>query len=105
MLLNACAKNKPCLKPFESKGLTVSQIYKKSLNANKSRKINHQKRVQLHTPVSNNEEFKALPNPEVPIHVFAHVANIGGEEIIKPSYTTRFFLYKTNHYALKSELN
>nr|WP_234802525.1 hypothetical protein [Legionella maceachernii] len=51
----------------------------------------------------SGEEFKQLPNPEVPIHVFAHVAQLGDEQIIKPAYTTRFFLYKQNQYALASE--
>lgn len=53
---------------------------------------------------NSGEEFKQLPNPEVPIHIFAHVAQLDDEQIIKPAYTTRFFLYKQNQYALASEL-
>jgi conjugative transfer region lipoprotein (TIGR03751 family) len=35
--------------------------------------------------------------------VFPHVALIGDEQLIKPGYTTAFFLYKQNQFALASE--
>lgn len=97
--LCACSTAKVQHGTIPEQGLTVSQLY-------------HQNRPEalprrIAKPVSLNhqeQQFKALPNPEVPIHVFAHVAQIGDEQIIKPAYTTRFFLYKQNQYALVSEL-
>jgi conjugative transfer region lipoprotein (TIGR03751 family) len=90
---------KVCSNTHPNKGLTVSQLYRKSIP--KPVKPRLRRKVGV-THMST--KFKALPNPEVPIYVFAHVAMFGDEQIIKPSYTTRFFLYKQNPYALASEL-
>lgn len=98
--LSACSTMSVSKASIPEQGLTVSQLYQKS-----------QLQQPLQKPVFNQvkfgdsgEEFKPLLNPEVPIHVFAHVAQLGDEQIIKPSYTKRFFLYKQNQYALASEL-
>lgn len=97
--LCACSTAKVSQGSIPEQGLTVSQLY----HQNKpeplpKRRLTH---ANLERPA---QQFKALVNPEVPIHVFAHVANIGDEQIIKPDYSTRFFLYKHNQYALASEL-
>ncbi|HBD7396243.1 TIGR03751 family conjugal transfer lipoprotein [Legionella longbeachae] len=99
LALSACSTAKMTQSPIPDQGLTVSQLYQQSMQQPIERPISHQ--VKLET---SGEEFKQLPNPEVPIHVFAHVAQLGDEQIIKPAYTTRFFLYKQNQYALASEL-
>ena len=96
--LCACSTAKVTSGTIPEQGLTVSQLYQKS-----------QKPIKQVRPIKTSVKkvqpaFKALANPEIPIHVFAHVANIGDEQIIKPAYTTRFFLYKQNQYALASEL-
>ena len=51
-----------------------------------------------------NHLFKPLENPQIPIYVFPHVALISDEQLLKPGYTTAFFLYKQNQFALPSEL-
>ncbi|KTD20012.1 hypothetical protein [Legionella israelensis] len=97
--LCACSTAKVSQGTIPEQGLTVSQLYQLNQSQPLPRRIAK--------PVSLNhqeQQFKALANPEVPIHVFAHVANIGDEQIIKPAYDTRFFLYKHNQYALASEL-
>lgn len=50
-----------------------------------------------------NVPFRQLPNPPVPLHVYAHlVQNSGGTQWV-PAYTGGFFLYDKNHVALPSE--
>lgn len=97
--LCACSTAKVSQGTIPEQGLTVSQLYHQSKAKPLPRKPLAKTKL-----TRNSQQFKALTNPEVPIHVFAHVANIGDEQIIKPDYDTRFFLYKHNQYALASEL-
>ncbi|HFS6879488.1 TPA: TIGR03751 family conjugal transfer lipoprotein [Legionella pneumophila] len=97
--LCACSTAKVAQGTIPEQGLTVSQLYHQS-----KPKPLPRKRVTKTNLTRTSQQFKALTNPEIPIHVFAHVANIGDEQIIKPDYDTRFFLYKHNQYALASEL-
>ena len=99
LALSACSTTKLSTNTSSEQGLTVSELYQQSVQQPMKRPIYHP--IKLTRP---NEEFKQLPNPEVSIHIFAHVAQLGDEQIIKPAYTTRFFLYKHNQYALASEL-
>lgn len=97
--LCACSSAKVQHGTIPEQGLTVSQLYQMNQSQPLPKKLG--KPVALKY---TEQQFKALPNPEVSIHVFAHVAIIGDEQIIKPDYDTRFFLYKQNQYALASEL-
>lgn len=100
LVLSACSTSGVSKGSIPEEGLTVTQLYKQSqFQSSFQKPIYHQVKLD-----ESGEEFKQLPNPEVPIHVFAHVAQLGDEQIIKPAYTTRFFLYKQNQYALASEL-
>lgn len=47
--------------------------------------------------------FKPLPNPEIPIYVYPHLVQQDNGVPI-PGYTTAFFLYKKNHFAMPSEV-
>ncbi|QBR84692.1 TIGR03751 family conjugal transfer lipoprotein [Legionella israelensis] len=96
--LCACSTAKVSQGTIPEQGLTVSQLY------HQSRPEAPPRRIAKPVSMNHQQQFKALANPEVPIHIFAHVANIGDEQIIKPAYDTRFFLYKNNQYALASEL-
>lgn len=61
-------------------------------------------------PISNapsdregNMPFKLMPNPEIPLHVYPHlVQNQGGAQPV-PGYTSAFFMYRQNHFALPDE--
>lgn len=99
LALNACSTAHMSQSAIPEQGLTVSQLYQQAQVQPIQKPLYQQ--TSLH---ALDEEFKSLPNPEIPIHVFAHVAQLGDEQIIKPAYTTRFFLYKQNQYALASEL-
>ncbi|HAT1770922.1 TPA: TIGR03751 family conjugal transfer lipoprotein [Legionella pneumophila] len=99
LALSACSTAKISQSAIPEQGLTVIQLYQQSLQQPIQKPFAQQVRFE-----DSGEEFKQLPNPEVPIHIFAHVAQLGDEQIIKPAYTTRFFLYKQNQYALASEL-
>lgn len=99
MGLCACSTSQTVQGTIPEQGLTVSEIYHQSKPEPLPRK-----RLATVVRQKSSTQFKALENPEIPIHVFAHVASIGDEQIIKPAYTTRFFLYKQNQYALTSEL-
>lgn len=96
--LTACTASHQPVGIIAEQGLTVSQLYQQSQQPPLEQMNNQQILLELPT-----DEFKPLPNPEVPIHIFAHVAHLGDEQIIKPAYTTRFFLFKKNQYALASE--
>ena len=50
-----------------------------------------------------NSLFKPLPNPEIPMYIYPHLVQVGGEGYPKPGLTTDFFLYKDNHFALPYE--
>lgn len=99
LALSACSTANISQSAIPEQGLTVSQLYQRSMQQPIQKAVVQQVRFE-----DSGEEFKQLPNPEVPIHIFAHVAQLGDEQIIKPAYTTRFFLYKQNQYALASEL-
>lgn len=99
LALSACSTKQFTQSAIPEQGLTLSQLYQQSQQKPLQRPVAQQVRLS-----ESSDEFKPLPNPEVPIHIFAHVAHLGDEQIIKPAYTTRFFLYKQNQYALPSEL-
>lgn len=54
-----------------------------------------------HVPV--NDEFKILPNPNIPVYVFPHMAHYDGSTAPVPGYGTSFFMYEKNHYAMPGE--
>ena len=111
LLLNACASTTVTSGTIPEGGLTMSQIYQQSMNEPVQRwSVQHvSKHVNYegYTRDAANEVnhlFKPLNNPQIPIYVFPHVALIGDEQLIKPGYSTGFFLYKQNQFALASEL-
>lgn len=93
-------------------GLTVSEIYHQAVNESekswtapryhRKQSVNYKGYVRE----ASNEtrtKFKALDNPRIPIFVYPHVAHLGDEQLVKPGFSTEFFLYKQNQYALASE--
>ena len=108
--LSACAPSIVASNAIPEGGLTVSQLYQQSIGEpTKSwsvRRATKPVHYEGYTRNASNEIqnlFKPLDNPQVPIYVFPHVALIGDEQLIKPGYTTGFFLYKQNQFALASE--
>ena len=109
MLLNACSSHMGTANSVEESGLTVSQLYHQSLD-NTSWTAPHYRAkptdYEGYTRTAANETqvlFKPLDNPSVPMFIYPHVALIGDEQLLKPGYTTAFFLYKQNQFALPSE--
>ncbi len=108
LYLTACASKTVSSGTIPEGGLTVSQIYQQSINEPGQRwsvKL-PAKHVNYARDASNeiNQLFKPLDNPQIPIYVFPHVALIGDEQLLKPGYSTGFFLYKQNQFALASEV-
>ena len=114
MLLNACTSRSVATGRIPEDGLTVSQIYHQSMQesaASWTAPRNRVNRAQKpayedYTRTASNETqalFKPLDNPSIPIYVYPHVALIGDEQLVKPGFTTAFFLYKQNQFALASE--
>ncbi|MBA2649339.1 MAG: TIGR03751 family conjugal transfer lipoprotein [Legionella sp.] len=111
LLLSACASSSIGSTAIPEGGLTVNQLYQQSLGEpmpgwsvpkRPTKPVNY----AGYTREASNEIqnlFKPLDNPQVPIYVFPHVALIGDEQLLKPGYTTGFFLYKQNQFALASE--
>lgn len=113
-MISACtAKVSPFKSPIPEQGLTVSQIYHGQVAQTVQqtpryafKKMPQSGLYEGYTRMAMNETkmlFKPLDNPQVPIYVYPHVALIGDEQLIKPGYTTAFFLYKQNQFALASE--
>ena len=50
-----------------------------------------------------NSEFKVLPNPNIAVYIFPHMVHYSGTNVPIPGYTTMFFLYEKNHYAMPGE--
>lgn len=111
LTLSACASSHLTSTAIPEGGLTVSQIYQQSMAEtiqpwSIKRPLTKPVNYEGYTRDASNEVqnlFKPLDNPQVPIYVFPHVALIGDEQLIKPGYTTAFFLYKQNQFALASE--
>jgi conjugative transfer region lipoprotein (TIGR03751 family) len=115
LLLSSCAKS-VASGTIPEEGLTVSQIYNQSVETSapswtaprRKYSLSGQRVVnyQGETRTAANETkalFKALDNPAIPIYIYPHVALIGDEQLVKPGFTTEFFLYKQNQFALASE--
>lgn len=110
LTLSACASSTVTSKSIPEGGLTVSQLYQQSMSEpTQSWSVQGPIKpvhYEGYTRDASNEIqnlFKALDNPQIPIYVFPHVALIGDEQLLKPGYTTGFFLYKQNQFALASE--
>lgn len=107
LLLNGCAVHQAS--DDTERGLTVSQIYHQSMDEMRAPIPHYHIKTTsnagyIKTIESDNVmPFKPLDNPLVPIYIYPHAALIGDEQIIKPGYTTAFFLYKQNQFALASE--
>ncbi|MBA2656835.1 MAG: TIGR03751 family conjugal transfer lipoprotein [Tatlockia sp.] len=111
LALSACASKSVGSTSIPEGGLTVSQLYQLSLNEPiqswSVKRPNKAVNYAGYTRDASNEIhnlFKPLDNPQIPIYVFPHVALISNEQLLKPGYTTAFFLYKQNQFALASEL-
>ena len=110
LLLSACSSHVASNNVPEA-GLTVSQIYHQSMDDTAtSWSVPHYRTKSIdydgYTRTAANEThalFKPLDNPSIPMFVYPHVALIGDEHLLKPGYTTAFFLYKQNQFALASE--
>ncbi|KTD23927.1 TIGR03751 family conjugal transfer lipoprotein [Legionella maceachernii] len=110
-LITACTSSKVTAQAIPEGGLTVGQLYQQSVNEPTEHwSVKHPLLQQVdyagYTQTAANEInalFKPIDNPQIPIYVFPHVALIGDEQLIKPGYTTAFFLYKQNQFALASE--
>lgn len=69
----------------------------------KVRPNEHKLRSVRASNTSVNSEFKVLPNPNIPVYVFPHMAHYNGSTAPVPGYGTSFFMYEKNHYAMPGE--
>jgi conjugative transfer region lipoprotein (TIGR03751 family) len=112
--LCACASS-VSTSSIPSQGLTVEQIYSR-VNQDNTNSLEYMKRhvkgagrevnFNDYSNKKTNQRsttFKALKNPMIPIYIYPHIAQIGDEQIAKPGYTTEFFLFKRNQFALSNE--
>ena len=51
-----------------------------------------------------NTVFKLLPNPTIAVYIFPHMTQFQNTDVPVPGYTTAFFLYEKNHYAMPGEV-
>lgn len=90
--LTACSSFSGNVVP--NKGLTMEQVYDSG--------DDHSSRP-LSAPINSiSRDFKKLPNPELTMYVYPHVA--GKEQLPIPGYETVFSAYTEEHYALRNEI-
>ena len=95
------------------KGPTLNEVYYNKLKASQIGEL-EQVRAELqpahagpltgYTRTAKNEldsQFKRLPNPDLVMFVYPHLA--GSEQTPVPGYSTTFPLYASQHYALPGE--
>ena len=123
-LLTGCATDKKDDHLIPQQGLTVQEIYRQSGQGETVNAVAGDDeepslsmidaRAQLLPvvyPVSTQsspfatspEQFALLENPSIPIYVYPHLVAMGNDEVPVDGYTTVFFLYSKNHYALPWE--
>lgn len=96
-------KHKTGLSTGESRRSTrdqsVKEIRKQLSNNKRENYVNY-------TRNSTNEIkklFKRLPNPVISTYIYPHQVNDENDLLAIPGYTTAFFLYRKNHFAMPSE--
>jgi conjugative transfer region lipoprotein (TIGR03751 family) len=79
---------------YTAYSVSPDNFYKKNKKSKKCKKNKKNSTKQL---------FKPLDNPEIPMYIYPHLVqtNSGAQPV--PGYTTAFFLYRENHFALPSE--
>ncbi|WP_285275788.1 TIGR03751 family conjugal transfer lipoprotein [Halopseudomonas bauzanensis] len=120
--LTGCATSKEELMPHG--GQTMQDIWRQSAGGNSGDNLSQQAlldaRSDLRRPIGDqpmveqriqytrnaaNEiysQFARLPNPDLVMYVFPHVA--GGEPVPVPGYSTVFPLYTMPEYAMPGEM-
>ena len=103
--------------------MTMPQIYQVESGMNRAGaaqqsmkyRVADTQRVQTSLPVthyaaftatSRNEVsnmFKQIPNPEIPIYIYPHLVRSDHESFPKPGYSSVFFLYRRNQFAMPNE--
>lgn len=90
--------------------MTMAEIYQQETGLSNNgdqdqirRKLNYSSYSVSGSFFGKEQLFKPLPNPEIAMYVYPHlVENADGAQPV-PGYTTAFFLYRENHFALPSE--
>ena len=91
--LTACSSFSGNVVP--NKGLTMEQVYDSG--------DSHESRELSAVPANAvSREFKKLPNPELSMYVYPHVA--GKEQLPIPGYETVLSAYTEEHYVLPNEM-
>ncbi len=100
-------------------GPAMEQVYDgMGKNNTAIKKITLDKQMHIHKPIAlvsgapaltgsvNRyavaQEFRKLPNPELTLYVFPHLA--GADQVPVPGYYTVFNAYERDHYALPQEI-
>ena len=111
-LLGGCTAMAPRESPLPHGGPTMTEIYRKHMAAEGTG--GPRERLPLRAPDEDaelaqrhalsqalNNRFERLPNPDLTMHVFPHLAQ--GRYPV-PGYDTVFPMYETVHYALPGEV-
>ena len=111
-LLSGCTALSPRKSPLPSDGPTMTEIYRNHMAVEGSnsprerlplRGADDDAEVGQRRVLSEalNNRFERLPNPDLTMHVFPHLAQ--GRYPV-PGYDTVFPMYETVHYALPGEV-
>jgi conjugative transfer region lipoprotein (TIGR03751 family) len=101
--LTACSSMSGNVVP--ESGPTMEQVYDNMETADatyKSRPPEIRPRNTLPLNAMTDASFHKLPNPELKMYVFPHLA--GNDEVPVPGYYTVFNAYTQDHYALPNEI-
>jgi conjugative transfer region lipoprotein (TIGR03751 family) len=101
--LTACSSMSGNVVP--ENGPTMEQVYDNTETTDITFKTKPQLiRTHKTLPLNavTNTSFHKLPNPELEMYIFPHLA--GKDEIPVPGYYTEFNAYTQDHYALPNEM-
>ena len=112
-IVGGCATQGQGLLPA-SEDMRTTDIYKKVIHDNKYTNLSYDFKEQrvakpkysghMQGEVNKvNKKFLTLPNPQIPMYIFAHRVQAGSEMIPVLGYTTVFHLYKQEQFALPTE--
>lgn len=98
-LLSACSHLSGNVVP--ETGPTMEQVYDSENQYQFNEKYPYLKPISSIRANAVSTEFHKLPNPELKMYVYPHLA--GKEQLPIPGYITVFNSYTQDHYALTNE--
>lgn len=110
--LSGCASGR-----VPQQGPTMAEVYKDAMAESEGETLNNLRQpgpmaypretdVSGYTRTAQNEInnlFQPLPNPQLVMYIYPHL--VADDEAPIPGYTTAFYLFKHDHFAMPGEVS